>query len=170
MLSPFFRYLSNHGLKSGIKNIATISGIPNALGTYDDTDGFPGEKVDVKYQTWDDVKNTWLPNVLNNSDYAGIYGHDVCAIYINLSQDNVYYRVHTKGGKWLPEVKGREDYAGIYNKPINAIAIKNAKYRVHIKNGDWLPVVDGYNTKDSKNGYAGNGKEIDDLHILEIML
>lgn len=161
-----------NGSKSGIKNIATISGIPNALGTYNDTDGFPGEKIDVKYQTWDDVKNTWLPDVLNNSDYAGIYGHDVCAIYINLSQDNVYYRVHTKGGKWLPEVKNRNDYAGIYNKPIDGIMIKTdcgkkIHYQVHLRRtNEWLPYVTGYNTKDNNNGYAGIlGQEIDAIRI-----
>ena len=33
---------------------------------------------EIKYQIWDDVKNKWLPNVVNDRDYAGIFGHDVC--------------------------------------------------------------------------------------------
>ena len=126
---------------------------------------------DIIYQIWDDVKNKWLPNVKNDSDYAGIYGHDVCCIYANASVGNVYYKVHYKGGKWLPEVKNREDYAGLYNKPIDAFMIKSdtkqLTYRVHLRRTNkWLPWVTGYNQNDSKNGYAGIlGQEIDAIQI-----
>lgn len=124
----------------------------------------------INYQVHSIEDKIYYSNVIANStNYAGLFGKTMDGVLI----DKLIYKVRIKNGlfnKWLPEVKGREDYAGIYNKPINAIAIKNAKYRVHIKNGDWLPVVDGYNTKDSKNGYAGNGKEIDALQILEIMI
>lgn len=85
------------------------------------------EVNNITYQTWDDVKNKWLPNVINDSDYAGIFGHDVCCVYANLDYGNVYYKVHYKGGKWLPEVKNRNDYAGIYNKPIDGFMIKGDK-------------------------------------------
>lgn len=124
----------------------------------------------VIYQTWDDVKNKWLPNVINDSDYAGIFGHDVCCVYANLDRGNVYYKVHYKGGKWLPEVKNRNDYAGIYNKPIDGFMIKGDKplrYRVHLrKQNRWLPWVTGYNQNDKSNGYAGIlGQEIDAIQI-----
>ena len=129
-------------------------------------------KIDVTYQVWDDVKNTWLPNVKNLEDYAGIFGHDVCAVFASLSSGNIFYRVHTKGGKWLPEVKNREDYAGLFNKPIDAIAIrtdtgKTVKYAVHLRRSNsWLPFVTGCNTADSNNGYAGIlGQEIDGIKI-----
>ena len=129
-------------------------------------------KIDVTYQVWDDVKNAWLPNVKNLEDYAGIFGHDVCAVFASLSSGNIFYRVHTKGGKWLPEVKNREDYAGIFNKPIDALAIrtdtgKTVKYAVHLRRSRrWLPFVTGYNTADSNNGYAGIlGQEIDAVKI-----
>lgn len=158
--------------KAGIKNISTISGIPNVRGTYNDNDGFPQEKISVIYQTWDDVKNKWLPNVTDNKDYAGIFGHDVCAVFANLTQDNIYYRVHTKIGKWLPEVKNRTDYAGLYNKPIDGIMFrtdsgKKIHYQVHLRRtNEWLPYVTGYNTKDHNNGYAGIlGQEIDAIRI-----
>lgn len=127
--------------------------------------------VDITYQTWDDVKNKWLPNVTNDSDYAGIFGHDVCCVYANASVGNVYYKVHYKGGKWLPEVKNREDYAGIYNKPIDGFMIKSdvrqITYRVHLRRTNkWLPWVTGYNQNDSNNGYAGIlGQEIDAIQI-----
>lgn len=129
-------------------------------------------KIDVTYQVWDDVKNTWLPNVKNLEDYAGIFGHDVCALFASLSSGNIFYKVHTKGGKWLPEVKNREDYAGLFNKPIDAIAIrtdtgKTVKYAVHLRRSKrWLPFVTGYKTADSNNGYAGIlGQEIDAVKI-----
>lgn len=126
---------------------------------------------DIIYQIWDDVKNKWLPNVVNDSDYAGLFGHDVCSVYANASVGNVYYKVHYKGGKWLPEVKNREDYAGLYNKPIDAFMIKSdtkqLTYRVHLRRTNkWLPWVTGYNQNDSKNGYAGIlGQEIDAIQI-----
>lgn len=130
------------------------------------------EKIDVTYQVWDDVKNAWLPNVKNQEDYAGIYGHDVCALFANLSSGNIMYKVHTKGGRWLPEVKNREDYAGIFNSPIDGLMIrtdtgKTVKYAVHLRRSNrWLPFVSGYNTADSNNGYAGIfGQEIDGIKI-----
>lgn len=129
-------------------------------------------KPDVTYQVWDDVKNKWLPNVKNDSDYAGIFGHDVCAVFANLSRGNIFYKVHYKGGKWLPEVKNRTDYAGLFNKPIDGLMIKTdtgAKlyYRVHLRRSNkWLPWVTGYNANDNNNGYAGIiGQEIDGIQI-----
>lgn len=131
----------------------------------------PSTSFQITYQTWDDVKNNWLPNVVNDTDYAGIYGHDVCCIYANANIGNVYYKVHYKSGKWLPEVKNRSDYAGIFNKPIDGFMIKSdskqLKYRVHLRRKNkWLGWVTGYNTNDSNNGYAGIiGQEIDAIQI-----
>lgn len=129
-------------------------------------------RIDVTYQVWDDVHNAWLPNVKNTEDYAGIFGHDVCAVYANLSQGNIYYAVHTKGGKWLPVVANRNDYAGIFNRPIDGLMMRTdtgrtIRYRVHLRRkGTWLPWVTGYNPNDSNNGYAGIfGQEIDAIQI-----
>lgn len=130
------------------------------------------EKISVKYQVWDDVRNKWLPDVVDLTDYAGIYGNDICCVFASLTKGNVYYKVHTKGGKWLPEVKNRTDYAGIYNKPIDAIMLRTdtgdtIHYAVHLrKTNKWLPFVTGYNEKDGNNGYAGIiGQEIDAIKI-----
>ena len=148
-------------LNGGIKPIPTPTPAPTKP-----------TKIDVTYQVWDDIKNAWLPNVKNTEDYAGIFGHDVCAVFANLSKGNIFYRVHTKGGKWLPEVKNREDYAGLFNKPIDAIAIrtdtgKTVHYAVHLRRSNrWLSFVTGCNTADSNNGYAGIiGQEIDGIKI-----
>ena len=129
-------------------------------------------KYDVTYQVWDDVKNKWLPNVKNTSDYAGIFGHDVCAVYANLSKGNITYKVHYKGGKWLPAVTNRQDYAGIFNKPIDGLMVKTdtgktIHYQVHLRRKNkWLPYVTGFNENDNNNGYAGIlGQEIDAIRI-----
>ena len=129
-------------------------------------------KPDVIYQIWDDVKNKWLPNVTNDSDYAGIFGHDVCAVLANLSRGNIFYKVHYKGGKWLPEVANRADYAGLFNRPIDGLMMKTDTgtqiyYRVHLRRSNkWLPWVTGYSESDNNNGYAGIiGQEIDGIQI-----
>lgn len=74
------------------------------------------------------------------------------------------YRVRA-GGKWYPAVKNLDDYAGKPGVPITDVAIKaskgSVKYRVHVKGGEWLPYVTGYDIRDAKNGYAGDGKVID---------
>ena len=132
------------------------------------------ENFKVTYQTWDDVKNKWLPNVINDTDYAGIFGHDVCCVYANANVGDVYYKAHVKGGKWLPEVKNRSDYAGLYNKPIDAFMIKSTKkklkYRVHLRRSKkWLSWVTGYSTVNFISGYAGTlGQEIDAIQIKEV--
>ena len=79
------------------------------------------------------------------------------------------YRVYADG-KWYNEVKGLSNVAGRAKQAVSAVAVKvsngKIKYRVHLLNGDWLDWVDGYNTNDSKNGYAGiKGKVIDAVQV-----
>lgn len=157
--------------KKEIKDVCVISGIPNALDTYNN-EPVKTKEISVTYQTWDDIKNAWLPNVQDINDYAGIFGHDVCAVYANLSSGNIIYAVHTKGGKWLPEVINRNDYAGLFNKPIDGLMMKTdtdktIHYAVHLRRSNrWLPYVTGYNANDKNNGYAGIlGQEIDAIKI-----
>ncbi|MEA4826014.1 MAG: phage tail tip lysozyme [Clostridium sp.] len=128
--------------------------------------------INVTYQTYDDVTRIWLPNVVNTTDYAGIYGHDVDCVYASLSSGNIYYKVHVKGGSWLAEVANRSDYAGIKGQPIDALMVKTdtgktVHYRVHLRTtGTWLPYVTGYNSADGNNGYAGIfGQPIDAIQI-----
>ena len=130
------------------------------------------KKISVMYQVWDDVKNCWLPEVTDLTDYAGLYGHDVCAVYARLTSGNIFYKVHYTGGYWLPEVKNREDYAGLFNKPIDGLMMrtdtgKTIKYAVHLRRENrWLPFVSGYDADDFDNGYAGIiGQEIDGIKI-----
>ena len=81
---------------------------------------------------------------------------------------NVTYRVKA-GGKWYPEVKNLADFAGKIGVAITDVAVKvsagKVRYRVHVKGGAWLPWVTGYDVKDAKNGYAGNGQVIDAMTV-----
>ena len=153
------------GLKKKTDNSIKPTPAPNPVKPTD-------EKISVTYQIWDDVQNKWLPNVKDLEDYAGLYGHDVCAVYANLSKGNIYYKVHYKGGNWLPEVKNREDYAGLFNKPIDGLMMrtdtgKKIKYAVHLRRlNKWLPFVSGYDEADINFGYAGIiGNEIDGIKV-----
>ena len=112
--------------KSQIKDISSISGIPNKLNTYE-SDLFKTTNIDVTYCV--QTSGTWLPVVKNLADFAGIKGKSITGLAIKVSKGNI-------------------------------------KYRVHIKDGKWLPYVTGFNTKDTKNGYAGNGKPIDAVEII----
>lgn len=135
-----------------------------------DVEKYIGSIKKVNYQVHTIEDNDYYPNVRSSStEYAGVFGKTIDGVLI----DDLEYRVRVKGmifNKWLSPVIGRNDYAGWYGHKITGISIKNALYRVHIKGGGWLPPVRGYDTKDRLYGYAGNGKEIDGLQILEIML
>ena len=122
------------------------------------------------YWCYDNKYNRWLPKVkigtLNS--YAGNIGNAMSGLRV---EDVDEYRVHDKKeNKWLPIVKGTKDYAGNLPNDIDGIAIKTSKYKyqVHLlKSNRWLDYVDGYNIKDSKNGYAGNlGESIDAIRIV----
>lgn len=158
---------TSEGRLNGINTVVDMNNMYNNIIDHRPTP----QQFEITYQTWDDVKNKWLPNVINDRDYAGIYGHDVCCVYANANIGNVWLRVHYKNGKWLPEVKNRTDYAGLYNKPIDGFMIKSDTkqliYRVHLRQQKrWLPWVTGYSTQESNNGFAGIiGQEIDAIQI-----
>ena len=171
---------TSEGRLNGINTVVDMNNMYNNIIDYKPTP----QQFEITYQVWEDIKNKWLPDVVNDTDYAGRYGSDVCCIYANANIGNVYYKVshvnykqNSEGkwvysnSRWLPEVKNRTDYAGLYNKPIDGFMIKSdtkpLTYRVHLRNKNrWLPWVTGYSTSDSNNGYAGIiGQEIDAIQI-----
>ena len=98
----------------------------------------------------------------------------VSAYQVKSNVGKVYYCSHTLDTKkWEAEVSKWDDtsngYAGIIGKKSDGFMVKTTvpiKYRVKTKKSGWLPWVTGYNTKDSRNGYAGNfGEEITALEI-----
>ena len=145
------------------------------------------EFVDIIYQVFDDLNRTWLEPVEGVNDYAGIFGSDVDCVSAAFYGADVYYKVHTWKGdrseyydsaEWLPEVKNRLDYAGIKGHPIDAFMIRcgdskyTINYRAHLrKENVWLEWVNGYNEKDTENGFAGIiGEPIDALQMKVIKL
>lgn len=130
------------------------------------------DKVSVTYNVYDNKSKRWLPDVVDLTDYAGIYGRTIGGVYAHLSKGNITYRVHLKNGGWLPAVENRSDYAGIKGKAIDGLMMctdsgKTIHYAVHLKNSNkWLPYVTGYSVADANNGYAGIlGQEIDGIKI-----
>ncbi len=114
------------------------------------------------YQSYDNKKRMWLPNVeVGSSEYAGNYGNAMGGIYA----DKYEIRVHDmKLGYWLPWVKDRNDYAGNLGNNIDGVQIKNATYRVHLLGGGWLPWVS--KVDNTNEGYAGiYGRIIDAIQI-----
>ena len=120
----------------------------------------------VTYQVYVAGKK-WLPNVLGETDYAGITARPIQALFVDTNVGDIEYAVHIKGGKWLPFVKNREDYAGIIGKEIDCVRVRlidNEKYSVECRvaaiGRKYYPWV-----KDD-NDYAGvYGNRIDRLQI-----
>ena len=123
--------------------------------------------VNINYQVYTD---TWLPNVQNTQDFAGIYGQPIQGIYANSDRGDLIYRVHVKGGEWLDAVRNREDFAGILGEAVDGFMIRHDKalthYRVHTVEDGWLPTVTGFDEEDPLLGYAGIlGHSIDAIVI-----
>ncbi len=122
----------------------------------------PNTSDKIYYQSYDNKKKKWLPNVVvGTNEYAGNIGNSMGGIYL----DRYPIRVHDKNkGYWLPWVENRGDYAGNLGNEIDGVQIEGLKYRVHIKNGSWLSWVS--KVDDTKDGYAGiYGKAIDAIQI-----
>jgi hypothetical protein len=139
------------------------------------------KKTDVVYQGYDNKKKKWLGTITNYNNtsingYSGNFGNGLGGIRVKLSNGaKITTKSHIKGGKWLSEISKWDNtsngYSGIKEEPIDAVMIKASgykiEYRVHLlKDNRWLNWISGYNTKDSKNGYAGNiGESIDAIQI-----
>lgn len=121
------------------------------------TSEFSGGTVNPNAGTYQshDSRYGWNPNVKidERNDYAGNYGYNIDAIYL----DTYSLRVHDMvKNEWLPWVKNRNDYAGNIGNAIDKIESDCPSYQVHIKGGDWQPV------KNRIDGAAGiAGKPID---------
>ncbi|MCI9585274.1 MAG: N-acetylmuramoyl-L-alanine amidase [Bacilli bacterium] len=132
---------------------------------------------DITYQTYDNKKKQWLPEVVNDRDYAGNLGNGLGGVRAKCKNGNIYIQTHVKGGSWLSTInssaysKNSNDgnsYSGIINKPIDGVKIWSdygyVEYRVHLKGGKWLPWVK--KADNTASGYAGiYGKEIDAIQM-----
>lgn len=127
---------------------------------------------DVTYQVHL-AGGSWLANVKNTSDFAGLENRPIDGIKANLSTGHIRYRAHIIGGSWLPWVTDRTDYAGLYGKYIDCIQMELSgldgyavEYRVSTaQSKSYLPWVRGWNDK-NEDGYAGiYGVAVDKLQI-----
>lgn len=143
---------------------------PKTTATSSGTDN--GKSVDVVYQAHT-IGGTWLPNVKNTDDYAGVESRPIDGIRLSLSTGHIRYRVHLIGGSWLPWVTDRTDYAGIYGRKIDCVQMElvgfeghAVEYRVSTTGSTgYLPWVRNFN-KINGDGYAGIlGKAVDKLQI-----
>ena len=77
-------------------------------------------------------RGKWLPEVVNRSDYAGIYNKPIDGLMMKTDTGKtIRYRVHLRRkNKWLPWVTGynandnNNGYAGIIGQEIDGIQIK----------------------------------------------
>lgn len=131
----------------------------------------------ITYQSYDNAKKCWLPEVINDNDYAGNLGNSMGGIRAKCVNGYIYMSTHVKGGNWLSTIKSDtysknsnngNSYSGIINKLVDGVKVWSdygyVSYRVHIKGGSWLPWV--HKTDNTNDGYAGiYGKEIDAIQM-----
>lgn len=152
--------------------------VPVTSGSSSNTSNITG---DITYQSYDNVKKMWLPEVKNYSDYAGNFGNAVGGLRAKCEYGEIKMQVHTVGGSWLDWVSSNDysknnktngnSYAGIYGKNIDGVRIKSTQgyvtYQAHLKGGSWLEEVDSRNADGGgANSYAGvYGKVIDAVRM-----
>ena len=172
---------SNGEVKRCVRALSTVScaGRP----AYSGSDTPSGDPPQVIYRVRSGGR--WLPAVTDLSDYAGITGEPITDVAIKVTEGEVKYRVHVKGGSWLPYVTGYnlEDdingYAGD-KKVIDAVEIYyttpssvvrghgylRAKYRVAPVGGYYYSWQYDDETSSGQDGYAGMfGKPFDWLQV-----
>lgn len=135
---------------------------------------------DLKYRAL--CASSWLPEVTNMNDYAGVYGCLMKYLAIDMSG---WYRVKTQKSGWLPPVRGYnvndldQGCAGD-GSPITAVQCYyetqkpsetgwlKIRYQVHDSvNNCWLPVMNDLTCSvGSSDNFAGNGNPIDGFRAM----
>ena len=138
----------------------------------------------VKYKAYT-KRFGWLPEVLDDTDYAGIQGEEILAFAVYATEGSVKYRCHTTRGKWYPYVTGysaadfNNGFAGDKATPIDCIEIvyytpegkpyKRAKYQVSpVNKGYFAPQYDNEKTN-GQDGYAGAYKMAIDRIMISLV-
>lgn len=152
--------------------------VPVTSTSSSNTTGITG---DITYQSYDNVKKIWLPEVKNYNDYAGNFGNAMGGLRAKCKYGEIKIQVHTVGGSWLDWVSSNNysknnktngnSYAGIYGKNVDGVRIKSTQgyvtYQAHLKGGGWLEEVDSRDADSGgANSYAGiYGKVIDAIRM-----
>lgn len=134
--------------------------------------GSKASDIDIIYQVHT-VDGSWLPEVTNLEDFAGLEGKAIDGIRAHVSKGHIRYRAKLAGSKkYLPWVRDLDDYAGIYGRTIDCVQMEiygvygyAVEYRVSPVSSDYLPFVRGYNVIND-DGYAGlENRCIDRLQV-----
>jgi len=151
---------------------------------YIETSAQAGRKVNVIYQAQIDG-DYWLPQVINDEDYAGIRGRNITGITLSADIGYAVYRVYSNG-RWLAYVDSpNSDISDYYNgyagngHSIEAVEVyyytpdtllyneaphyqaftengyKYAYYRVSTTGNDYFPYQTDNERNDGQDGYAG---------------
>lgn len=151
---------------------------------YIETSAQAGRKANVIYQAQIDG-DYWLPQVINDEDYAGIRGRNITGITLSTDIGYAVYRVYSNR-RWLAYVDSRNSdisdyyngYAGngysieavevyyytpdtlLYNEGPHYQAFtengyKYAYYRVSTTGNDYFPYQTDNERNDGQDGYAG---------------
>lgn len=151
---------------------------------YIETSAQAGRKVNVIYQA-QIGGDYWLPQVINDEDYAGIRGRNITGITLSTDIGYAVYRVYSNG-RWLAYVDSRNSdisdyyngYAGnghsieavevyyytpdtlLYNEAPHYQAFtengyKYAYYRVSTTGNDYFSYQTDNEKNDGQDGYAG---------------
>lgn len=132
---------------------------------------------DITYQSYDNVKKQWLPQVVNDRDYAGNLGNGLGGFRAKPKYGKIYMQSHIRNGEWLDVVDSThyvenstqgDTYSGLFGMQIDGVKIWSSQgfvsYRVHILGGDWLPWVN--KADNTPDGYAGiYGMTIDGIQM-----
>ena len=123
----------------------------------------------ITYQSYDNVKNKWLPEVDSHhtDEYAGNLGNNMGGLRAKPTYGEIQIQAHVIGKGWLGWISSKDysknnktngnSYAGLYGQKVDMVRIKSTKgyvdYRAYdnVKN-KWLPWVRSTN----QNEYAGN--------------
>lgn len=128
--------------------------------------------IDTFYQVHT-VGGSWLPEVTNLDDFAGLEGKAIDGIRAHVSKGHIRYRAKLAGSKkYLPWVRDLDDYAGIYGRTIDCVQMEiygvdgyAVEYRVSPTGSKYLPFVRNYNVLND-DGYAGlENRCIDRLQV-----
>ena len=137
----------------------------------------------ITYQSYDNVKNKWLPEVDSHhtDDYAGNLGNNMGGLRAEPTYGEIQIQAHVIGKGWLGWVSSKNysknnktngnSYAGIYGKNVDGVRIKSTQgyvtYQAHLKGGGWLEEVDSRNSDSGgANSYAGiYGRVIDAIRM-----
>ena len=124
---------------------------------------------EITYQSYDNVKKKWLPEVSSHdtTEYAGNLGNNMGGLRAKPTYGEIKIQAHVIGKGWLGWVSSKDysknnktngnSYAGLFGKNIDMIRIKSTKGHVDYRSYDnkkdkWLPWVSSTN----QNDYAGN--------------